>query len=470
MAQAADFADNVNWFLRYFGLKQEAERVSVKAQAAAGEAGSRAWFLAQSDRGEHLLEAGHVAEAAQVFQTILNQLGESPSYERAVILGRLGRCFRAGGRPDLAIEHANEAIAVCDDLKPSDEVRRLRGSRMADKAEALADQGRYAEAREGYQAGLKVAEELDDLRKQGVILAQIGTLALQEGNLPEGVDRFQAALVLFQQLREPAMEAVAWHQLGMAFQEAWQWDEAERRYREAARIKEASGDLAGAAGTWNQLAIVNMCAGKLDAAEMWFRKAIGVVREVGDRVGLSASLGNLANLLQAQPGRLTEARQVAEEALGIMKMIECGAAGIWKMYNILAAIADRESEAATDSHRRAELLAEAREHRRLAREAKRNFAGTRHELRRRLPLIVSVIMAVQDTEERQKLERALPGMEQRGWTKLVAAIRRVLAGERDADALCENLDLEDSMIVETILQGLADPSTLADLFPPEQQP
>lgn len=43
-------------------------------------------------------------------------------------------------------------------------------------------------------------------------------------------------------------------------------------------------------------------------------------------------------------------------------------------------------------------------------------------------------------------------MERRGWTRLVAAIRRILAGERDPDALCAELDPEDSMIVEAILQ------------------
>ena len=50
----------------------------------------------------------------------------------------------------------------------------------------------------------------------------------------------------------------------------------------------------------------------------------------------------------------------------------------------------------------------------------------------------------------------------------MAAIRRVLAGERDADALCASLDLADSMIIETILQALADPSTLTDLQPPPE--
>ena len=51
--------------------------------------------------------------------------------------------------------------------------------------------------------------------------------------------------------------------------------------------------------------------------------------------------------------------------------------------------------------------------------------------------------------------------------EMVTAIGRILAGEKDADALCANLDSEDSMVIEAILAGLADPSTLSDLLPHE---
>ena len=43
-------------------------------QAASSDEGSRAWYLAQSQRGEQLLAAGRAAEAAQVFQAILNNI------------------------------------------------------------------------------------------------------------------------------------------------------------------------------------------------------------------------------------------------------------------------------------------------------------------------------------------------------------------------------------------------------------
>ncbi|MEM9368887.1 MAG: hypothetical protein AAGD07_23080 [Planctomycetota bacterium] len=58
-------------------------------------------------------------------------------------------------------------------------------------------------------------------------------------------------------------------------------------------------------------------------------------------------------------------------------------------------------------------------------------------------------------------------MRQRGWTNLVAAIHQILSGERNAEPLCASLDLEDSMIIETILAAIDDPNTPVDLLPTE---
>jgi tetratricopeptide (TPR) repeat protein len=469
---AVDFANRVNLFLTLFGLKQESEALVAKAQAGAGEAGSQAWYLAQSNRGEQLLAAGRVAEAAAVFRAVLENLGHAPSYQRATTLARLGRCFRAGGRPDLAAQQARDAIAVLERLEQTDGVKRQRGVCLTDLADALADQGQYGEARKAYEEGLDVDKELGDLRGQGVTLGQLGTLAMLEGNLAEALDRYRAALTLFQQLREPASEAVFWHQLGRVFEEAGQWDEAERHYREAGRIKEEQGMISGpnsAAGTWNQLAFVTANAGRPEAAEMWYRKAIGAFRAAKDEINLSKGLNNLADLLQNLPGRLAEARQLAEESLGIAKTLDPGAAAIWKTYNILAEIAEKEAEIASEGGLKAQRQAEARQYRRLARDAKRKFAGTRHELRRLAGLILATVRATQNPKHRDEVEQALPGLEQHGGANLVAAIRRVLAGERDPEVLCESLDPEDSMIVETILEALSDPSTLEDLLADQEQ-
>ena len=169
------------------------------------------------------------------------------------------------------------------------------------------------------------------------------------------------------------------------------------------------------------------------------------------------ALSNLADLLTAQPGRLAEARQLAEEALAIKKTLDPGASEIWKTYSILAEIADQEGKPE-----------QAAEYRRLARDAKRAFAGTAHEMRRHLPVILGTCLAIQNPEKAAEFDSVLSAMEEHGWTNLVGAIRRILAGERNRDALCDKLDLEDAMIVETILEALENPAILQDMLPADE--
>lgn len=254
----------------------------------------------------------------------------------------------------------------------------------------------------------------------------------------------------------------------MVFQEAQQWGEAERHYREAARINEQQGNLVGAAQTCIQLANVNQLTGKLAAAELWYRKAMEGFKAVGDKVNLSVCLSNLADLLQNLPGRLAEARQLAEEALAVKQTLNPDAAMIWKTYNILAGIAEQEAATTAEDHLKAERQAQARDYHRRARDAKRNFPGARHALRRHAVLITATVAACAGHQEagefvansQAAMRQSVPNV-----AKLAAVLDRVVAGERDEDALCENLGPDSAMIVEAILHGLADPATLDDLFP-----
>jgi hypothetical protein len=97
-----------------------------------------------------------------------------------------------------------------------------------------------------------------------------------------------------------------------------------------------------------------------------------------------------------------------------------------------------------------------------------SYAGTpasRHMLRQQWPIIASAVPAVADPSVRLKVEEALAGMIERGWTDLVGALRRILDGERDEDMLCASLDAADSAIVGAVLRGIEDPTTLKDIAP-----
>jgi hypothetical protein len=76
-------------------------------------------------------------------------------------------------------------------------------------------------------------------------------------------------------------------------------------------------------------------------------------------------------------------------------------------------------------------------------------------------LIVQVVKTVHDPSLGPELDRLLVTAEQNGWNALVAAIRRLLGGER-GESLLRELDDEDGAIMRTILRGLQDPASLPD--------
>jgi tetratricopeptide (TPR) repeat protein len=439
---AVDFVDKVNKHLYIFGLNQDRENLTEMAQHMGGEVGSQTWYLTRSNTGEQLCNAGRYAEAEAVFQEILTGLGATPSYNRCVTLGRLGRCYRSTGQPERAAATYRLGLEGAAMLEQSDGVKRQMGLLQTDLGDVLRAMGDYDRARESYAASLAIKKEIGgDRRGEAVVQGQLGTLALVQNNLTEAAQRYQEALQIFQQLNEPESEATVWHQLGMTFEESRQWEAAEQAYRQAAQIDEAQGDLAGAAMTWNQLAIVSAVAGKLTEAEAWYRKALEADRVTNNTIGISIGLSNLANLLQQFPNRLNEAQQLAEESLAIKQTLDPAAAQIWKTHYILAEISDQQVDPA-----------KAKDYRRLSRTARANFEGTKYELRQHAQLIEDVVMAVDDAEFRQQLEPMLEDMISRGWQNLIAAIRQILNGERDEDILYEGLDDIDSQIVLAILE------------------
>jgi hypothetical protein len=76
-------------------------------------------------------------------------------------------------------------------------------------------------------------------------------------------------------------------------------------------------------------------------------------------------------------------------------------------------------------------------------------------------LIHNVVMACHNRELLPQLETILETSAQNGWGGLVAVIRQVINGKRDVSVLI-GLDAEDSAIIEAILCGIQDPSSLPD--------
>jgi tetratricopeptide (TPR) repeat protein len=153
---AVEFSSNVNLFLDYFGLNRDRQALTARAEKMAERPDSSGWYLARSNRGEQLLDASHYQEAQAVFQEILDQLGETASCNRCLILGLLGRCLKHQGQPDQAAAYYRQGLAVAKALESSPDIKRHTGTLQTDLADVLTAMGDYNGARAAYEASLYI--------------------------------------------------------------------------------------------------------------------------------------------------------------------------------------------------------------------------------------------------------------------------------------------------------------------------
>lgn len=77
-------------------------------------------------------------------------------------------------------------------------------------------------------------------------------------------------------------------------------------------------------------------------------------------------------------------------------------------------------------------------------------------------LIHQVVKACQNHDAAVELESILEVALQQGWDDLVRTIRQIVKGNRD-ESLLNGLDEEDTVIIQSILNGLRNPATLPDI-------
>lgn len=448
---APKFVNDVSWFLNYFGLQNDKVELNLTARQASYEIGSDNWYLAQIGHGDLLFHAKKYKEAESVFQVLLQQLGKTPSYNRCLILNRLGRCFNGKD----AISYYMKALAEASSLESTKtNTKGIISTLYTDLADAYTDIGDYPQAKEYYQKSLTAKEKIGvDIRGEATVNFQLGTLAMLQGDLLEAELSYKNALEMFVSLNEPKSEATVWHQLGMIYRRTDEWDKAEQAYREAAKIVESLGDLATATRTWNNLALLAIEQGKLDVAEKWYREII-VIKRKGDPKSLADSLNNLADLLKDRTDRLNESCDLAKEALKIRKTLDKFSSGIWKAYGLLADIADKQQRLQDKTY-----------YWKLSRDAYLRFPGMPHEIKQYASsLINEVVNAVSKQLIDEELTADLETLKQNDLNNLANAIESILNGERDETILFEPLNFKHAAIIHLILKGIKNPESLETLF------
>lgn len=177
--------------------------ISDNAAAVAEDEEARASNEARAETCRHIEQYGPRLHATLV------SLAPEPGYARAVIMGRLGRCFLIGGRPALAAAFIDAALGIAGQLATPDDVATLQIALETDLGEALFAAKRPQEARQAHERALALAEAQQDCRAQAVSLEHL--IALGEEVPEEAQSRYRAALARLRAIPDASERSVTVH-------------------------------------------------------------------------------------------------------------------------------------------------------------------------------------------------------------------------------------------------------------------
>jgi tetratricopeptide (TPR) repeat protein len=455
-AATIDLATSLYTLLQFAGKPRLLERVGRARDAAAaamGDAWSHARYQTLDNRIDHQLDTGHLREAFDEAQHLLQlalEAGENAypraDYDVAMAHFTLACVLRNVGGAEQALPLLDEAHKRFEGVvkeRPSKGAQSMAAKCFGERGNCLYSLNRFDAAVTAYNEFTRRSEQLGDDRSVAAGKANLGTARLSQGRYEEALKAFNEARERFTELDEPSSVATAWHQTGMAYEEAGQPEAAEDAYRKSLAIKVRLENVAGQASTLGQLGnLYDDALGRPEAAAAFYRQAADKYVEIGNAAKEGSVRSNLAITLK-RLHRLDEAQQE------ILRALECDAqfgyaSEPWKTWAILAEIETDAGNlaAAADAKRQAITCYLA---------YRRDGGGENHDAEGRISLAVTEPMLASDpataTSFLQQIaaDSDLPSHAR----AYIRALQAIVAGSRDR-TLADAPDLDYGMAAEIL--------------------
>ena len=205
-------------------------------------------------------------------------------------------------------EHAKWAEAGSH----GEEMRDLRARYLRYAAEYLA---RIFQAGPSIAAWRELSSLLDGAPR-GEALRMEAEVRLNSGDLRGAEACLQESLILLRQGGNPRRQGVVLANLGTVYMQTGRKDASESAFGEALAILRGTGDEFSEARALGHLAVLYLETGRVELAEQTHGKSIALFRRLGESRLEGVSLANLATLL-AETGRAEAGKRMHEEALAL---------------------------------------------------------------------------------------------------------------------------------------------------------
>ena len=305
--EGAWIADTLRLYLERSGRLRERDALAqwVRAQMPEGEGLDEASCAAILQHAWSRSTQGHADEAVRTVQGLISRLEtegladkKDPTSQIALSYNYLGRIYDSAGRPDLALEPLQKAIAMYEEL--GEPQRGNLAAALGDMANAYSDLARFDEALEAAERALAMVRELGRDRGVAAGLGQIAAILTEQRRYSEADDRYEEALRAARAAGDLELQGAFLQHRGSLQDDIGNQDRAVELYREAITLLQRAGHTSGEMQTCDLLATAERQRGHLDSAEAWYARARELAQQLNDRAQLAAIAQNVGILYQTR--------------------------------------------------------------------------------------------------------------------------------------------------------------------------
>jgi CHAT domain-containing protein len=186
--------------------------------------------------------------------------------------------------------------------------------------------GEIRKALEKLNEALPLRRTVGDRRGEAQTLNNLGLVYWSLGEMQKALEKHNEALPISRAIGARKVEAETLADIGGVYLSLGEMQKALEKYNEALPLRRMVGDRRGEATTLTNIGQVYDALGETQKALEQYNDALLLRREIGDRSGEADTLLGIARVEQKR-GNLTQARQLIEQAIGLIESLRTNIAG-----------------------------------------------------------------------------------------------------------------------------------------------
>jgi CHAT domain-containing protein/predicted negative regulator of RcsB-dependent stress response len=296
-----------------YEIKVEELRVATAEDKyrAAGEVAFReAERLHNGTREDKRKSIEKYHEALELYRSATDRNGEAQT------LNNIGEVYQSLGEAQNALEKYNEALPLSRAIG----ARVVEAVTLNNIGVVFWTLGEMQKALEKHNEALPVFQAVGNRSGEATTLKNIGTVYWSLGEMQKALEKYNEALPIYQAVGDRRGEANILNNLGLVYWSLGEMQKALEKYNVTMPIRRAVGDRRGESITLYNMGTVYLSLGETQKALEKYNEALLISQAVGERNGEAANLLGIARVEQKR-GNLTQARQVIEQAIGLIESL-----------------------------------------------------------------------------------------------------------------------------------------------------